>query len=281
MLRPDEPHSTEGQTAHERFNCRPEIRKFVSRLRSKRSFDDIGDIGSLDSERQFDVVIWPPADRYIGGRIRAEYWAGSPFDGLSNVLVFIDPDTGFETKTHDGQKWVRHAEVQRLLYAPACDGVIVYQHRPQRERWDAVFENLYRQLGYAPYIAAVFDSSIAFVLLARARAMADRLNAAASAYSDHHGLVRYQLLNAPGHGVAAPTIPIRHPGPRQCECGCGGPTKNRFMPGHDSILRAWVLRVERGVMRLDEIPHDGLKGRRRSCARSTQQRCLGERTQCT
>jgi len=259
MLRPDEPGSTEGQTPHEQFNCRPEIRKFLLRLRSKRSLDLIRDLGSLDAERQFEVVIWPPADRYIGAGVRAEYWAGSPLDGLSNVLAFVDPDTGFETKTQDGQKWVRHAEVQRLLDARGCDGVIVYQHRRQRERWDPVFEKLYPQLGYATYIAAVFDSNIAFVLLARTEETAARLHAAASAYSEHHGSVHYQLLAPSGDRVDAPSIPTGHPEPRACECGCGGATKNRFMPGHDSILRAWVLRVERGVIRLDEIPHDGIK----------------------
>lgn len=38
-----------------------------------------------------------------------------------------------------------------------------------------------------------------------------------------------------------------------CECGCGGETKSRFCPGHDSYLRGLVLRVYRDVMTLDEV----------------------------
>jgi hypothetical protein len=41
---------------------------------------------------------------------------------------------------------------------------------------------------------------------------------------------------------------------RPCSCGCGGLTQSRFMPGHDSRLRAWVLKVERGLVALDQIP---------------------------
>lgn len=40
-----------------------------------------------------------------------------------------------------------------------------------------------------------------------------------------------------------------------CECGCGTPTSARFAPGHDSRLRGWILRVERGVVKLAEIPN--------------------------
>lgn len=39
----------------------------------------------------------------------------------------------------------------------------------------------------------------------------------------------------------------------ECECGCGELTRNRFVPGHDSILRGIVLRVERGLVKLSEL----------------------------
>lgn len=48
-----------------------------------------------------------------------------------------------------------------------------------------------------------------------------------------------------------------------CDCGCGGTTASTFVPGHDSVLKAWVVRVERGVVELSEagIPHAGLRKR--------------------
>lgn len=36
-------------------------------------------------------------------------------------------------------------------------------------------------------------------------------------------------------------------------------TGARFVPGHDSQLHGWMLRVERGVIALKDIPHDGIR----------------------
>jgi hypothetical protein len=46
-----------------------------------------------------------------------------------------------------------------------------------------------------------------------------------------------------------------------CFCGCGTPTASTFAPGHDSTLKAWVIRVERGVIGIGDIDHDGLQSR--------------------
>jgi hypothetical protein len=55
-----------------------------------------------------------------------------------------------------------------------------------------------------------------------------------------------------------PALPkmARMPRPKinKCECGCGHLTGNRFVPGHDSRLRGWVLRLERGLVTPDQIP---------------------------
>lgn len=47
---------------------------------------------------------------------------------------------------------------------------------------------------------------------------------------------------------------------RACACGCGGTTQGTFVPGHDSTLKAWVIRVERGIIDAtpEDIPHAGL-----------------------
>lgn len=45
-----------------------------------------------------------------------------------------------------------------------------------------------------------------------------------------------------------------------CECGCGGDTQRRFVPGHDSRLRGWILRVERDVVTLDWIAEHASEG---------------------
>lgn len=46
--------------------------------------------------------------------------------------------------------------------------------------------------------------------------------------------------------------------PKECGCGCGEMTKGgNFLPGHDSYLHGLALRVERGVMKLKDIEHEG------------------------
>jgi hypothetical protein len=261
MLTPDIPASTEGRTPHERFDCRPEIRDFLVGLSAKRSLDTVRGLGSIDPERRFEVVIWPPKDRYVAvGANRACYWAGWSLDGLPNTLAFIDPDTGFETKTQKEERWVRHSEVERVLLALAeSSSVIVYQHRPRFERWDSVFDKLRQRLGYATFAAAVFDANVAFVILARTAEEGTRLDAAAKGYVAYHSSVGYRVLDPHREDALLPPSQARLREPRVCECGCGGATQRRFVPGHDSILRAWVMRVERGVIGLDEIPHDGIR----------------------
>lgn len=54
-----------------------------------------------------------------------------------------------------------------------------------------------------------------------------------------------------------PKLPARARKPRpqvQCACGCGALTGRTFAPGHDSRLKGWVLRVERGIVKLADIP---------------------------
>lgn len=71
-----------------------------------------------------------------------------------------------------------------------------------------------------------------------------------------------------------PPLP-RKPKPRptqDCECGCGNPTKSRFVPGHDSRLRGWILRVERGFVKIGDVPD----GERQVVARHVKARRADE-----
>lgn len=55
-----------------------------------------------------------------------------------------------------------------------------------------------------------------------------------------------------------PSLPRMPRKPRAlvaCQCGCDGLTRSRFVPGHDSRLLAWVLRIERGVVASAPAPH--------------------------
>ena len=40
--------------------------------------------------------------------------------------------------------------------------------------------------------------------------------------------------------------------PKQCLCGCGGPTKGRFRPGHDARLKGILTRIEAEEERDDD-----------------------------
>jgi hypothetical protein len=42
-----------------------------------------------------------------------------------------------------------------------------------------------------------------------------------------------------------PSLPKLAKKLNSCECGCGGFTGNRFVPGHDSRLKGWQIRITR------------------------------------
>lgn len=67
-------------------------------------------------------------------------------------------------------------------------------------------------------------------------------------------------------GNAMPTLPTMPKANRKakpehdCFCGCGGRTKSTWTPGHDGRATGWAIRVERGIMKLDEVPANERKG---------------------
>lgn len=52
--------------------------------------------------------------------------------------------------------------------------------------------------------------------------------------------------------AALPSLPKMPRAPKaktnDCACGCGQKTAARFVPGHDSRLRAWAIRIERNLI---------------------------------
>lgn len=45
-----------------------------------------------------------------------------------------------------------------------------------------------------------------------------------------------------------------------CACGCGMETRSTWHPGHDGRATGWALRVERGIITIDEVPANERKG---------------------
>lgn len=55
-----------------------------------------------------------------------------------------------------------------------------------------------------------------------------------------------------------PRAPRKPKEPKICGCGCGNATRGgRFIPGHDARLHGWALRVTRGIVKLEDIEHEG------------------------
>lgn len=40
---------------------------------------------------------------------------------------------------------------------------------------------------------------------------------------------------------------------RECACGCGGATGGYFIPGHDARFKGWLLKIERGQAKREEL----------------------------
>lgn len=41
---------------------------------------------------------------------------------------------------------------------------------------------------------------------------------------------------------------------RDCACGCGTQTKSEWAPGHDARARGWAIRIQRGIITIDQVP---------------------------
>lgn len=41
---------------------------------------------------------------------------------------------------------------------------------------------------------------------------------------------------------------------KPCACGCGTETKSEWAPGHDARARGWALRIQRGILTIDQVP---------------------------
>lgn len=47
---------------------------------------------------------------------------------------------------------------------------------------------------------------------------------------------------------------------RPCACGCGTETKSEWAPGHDARARGWALRIQRGILTIDQVPENERQG---------------------
>lgn len=193
LLTPDDPKPRHGQIPHNRFQARPMVQQFVAGLKNNsRGFGAIVDLGKLEPMKQFSVSVHAPGRYVASGRHRTDYWQEIGYPSKS--IVFLDPDNGFETSTRNGPKWVRHDEVRSLLEKlPESSAVVVYQHRPRRT-WEGVFGDLAHDLRYAAHASAVYDSSLAFIIISNPGTTARHLSEAAMKYAKQHLSVSCQQL---------------------------------------------------------------------------------------
>ena len=196
MLTPDIEKSNEGKIPHQQFECRGFIRPFLDSLKKEpRSLERIAALGVVEqNEPPFNVSVIAPT-KYIGtGNMRAEYWSGFEPEKLKNAIIFFDPDNGFETKTQNKAKWVRHSELKHFLSRlPQTSVVVVYQHRPHR-KWNDLFSDLKDNLSYVHTAVAAYEGNLAFVAMAGNESAGRRIFAAIKSYANKHSVVCHTVL---------------------------------------------------------------------------------------
>lgn len=64
---------------------------------------------------------------------------------------------------------------------------------------------------------------------------------------------RIAALNAKKAAAAAAKPPKEPKVPKICKCGCGGVTGGNFVPGHDAKFKSWLLQIERGEKKPEEL----------------------------
>jgi hypothetical protein len=187
MLNPDDPDSTHGRTSPESFGCRPAIYSFLNSLREEpRKIDRLKNLGNLEGLDGFDINLYHP-NRNIGSDWnRAHYWDGLTKSLIENSLVFVDPDTGFETRTQAGEKHLRFGETLDLLNRlddQSC--LVVFQYRPQGQSWQDVLNRISAGNGLR-FFKAMVCGNTALVMLAKYETVKGRVDQSLTYYSNSH-----------------------------------------------------------------------------------------------
>ncbi|MGI8958430.1 MAG: hypothetical protein ACR2IV_01450 [Bryobacteraceae bacterium] len=164
-------------------------------------------------------------------------------------MVFFDPDIGFETKTRDGQSWIRHGELNSLFAGlPETSVAVVYQHRP-RHNWEHVFTELEKKIDYAHTVAAAYEPNLVFVAIAGNHASGQRVTAAIKRYAEKHPIVKYEAFGLfrglSSKGVVSATVrPMATP-PQVGDANATGQVlvqkTNKPSPNHP-FAKVWILR---------------------------------------
>lgn len=196
LLTPDIPGLREGNTPHAWFECRPHISRFVASLGEQpRTLDKVAEIGAAETECRFAVTV-AGAGRFLGsGKHRADYWEGFDPKRFKNSVFFYDPDTGIETDTQHGTKWLRHAEIRSHLQQYTDDSIsVVYQHRWQRRKWEYVFDYFKSRIDYSSSLIVVYEANLAFFVMAKHAEAEKRMSLAISDYAAENPIVRVKAL---------------------------------------------------------------------------------------
>lgn len=59
---------------------------------------------------------------------------------------------------------------------------------------------------------------------------------------------------------AMPKMPKMGSISHACICGCGMPTKSTWASGHDGRATGWAMRIEKGVITIDDVPANERNG---------------------
>lgn len=61
---------------------------------------------------------------------------------------------------------------------------------------------------------------------------------------------------------ALPALGRRSRPVHPCVCGCGAGTRGTWAPGHDGRATGWAVRIERGIITIDDVPANERAGAR-------------------
>jgi len=165
-------------------------------------------------------------------------------------IVFLDPDTGLARAPGARRtlKYVLGSEARAIWDAMKAEDVFAfYQHGP-RGAVDGWFEPRRRQLAEA---LGVLPQAVKIAI--------------APSIARHVVIFYIQRPDSTVPGKAGAQATAVSPGPRPpkvkkekvlkpCGDGCGEMVGSNFRSGHDARYKSMVLKVERGEMKIEELP---------------------------
>lgn len=169
MMTPDD-GGNDGKSDPTLFPARAQVIEFCQYLRERRSVNSIKTLPNKTGGSYH--VEFHQNSKQINNQNRSEYF--SDINGVTNQVLFLDPDNGIEPLKSINEKHVGYNDLSHIFGQVSENSVVsVFQHH-RRKSFPADFARVKERL-LSGYATAIYWHSLMFVAIAKRERVIKRL----------------------------------------------------------------------------------------------------------